>query len=57
MQKFDENKLPTQANFKNIKGVDVMMFPKCQLNFYLPNFSKALPVEFKLKLNQTESGQ
>jgi hypothetical protein len=39
-QKFDENKIPTEADFRKVDALDVMIFSKCQLNFYLPNFSK-----------------
>jgi hypothetical protein len=52
MQKFDENKIMTDANFINTNGTNIMPFRGCQLNFYLPNFNKSRKVLFSLKLNE-----
>lgn len=38
-QKFDETKLPIEANFKNVNGQHVMVMPKCPINFFVPNFA------------------
>lgn len=54
MQKFDENKIMTDANFINSNGTEIMPFRGCQLNFYLPNFNKNRKVLFTLKLNEKE---
>lgn len=54
-QKFDENKLPIQSNFKKVSDVELMPIPKCQLNFYLPNFTKGRKSEFNFKMFQYES--
>jgi hypothetical protein len=52
MQKFDENKVLTDANFINTNGTHIMPFRGCQLNFYLPNFNKARKILFTLKLSE-----
>lgn len=52
MQKFDENKVMTDANFINTNGTNVMPFRGCQLNFYLPNFNKTRKITFTLKLSE-----
>lgn len=51
MQKFDENKIMTDANFINSNGTHIMPFRGCQLNFYVPNFNANRKTTFTLKLN------
>ncbi len=54
-QKFDETRLPIEANYKKANGVNVMVMPKCPLNFYVPNFSKGRGAEFAFNMFQTEN--
>ncbi len=51
-QKFDENKIMTDANFINSNGTHIMPFRGCQLNFYLPNFNINRKITFTLKLTE-----
>lgn len=55
MQKFDENKITTDANFIDTNGTHIMPFRGCQLNFYLPNFNKNRKILFTLKLTEKDS--
>ncbi len=57
MQKFDENKIMTEANFINTNGTHIMPFRGCQLNFYLPNFNKNRKILFNLKLNEKDANE
>ena len=54
MQKFDENKITTDANFIDLNGTHIMPFRGCQLNFYVPNFNANRKTNFTLKLNEKE---
>jgi hypothetical protein len=56
-QKFDENKIPIEANFTNINGTEVMVIPKSPLNFSLPTYTKGRKVEFTIKMYQYEHKQ
>ena len=54
MQKFDENKITTDANFIDLNGTQIMPFRGCQLIFYVPNFNANRKTNFTLKLNEKE---
>jgi hypothetical protein len=49
--------LPIEANFHKVNEAEVMVMPKCPLNFYVPSFNKNKKVEFVLKLYQTENNE
>ena len=57
MQKFDENKIMTEANFIETNGTHIMPFRGCQLNFYLPNFNKVRKILFNLKLTEKDGNE
>ena len=54
-QKFDETKLPIEANFKNVNGKNVMVLPRCPVNFYVPSYTRNKGAEFLFNMYQTEN--
>lgn len=57
MQKFDENKIPIEANFQVANKTPVLVINTCRLNFYLPNYNKNRKHEFSLMMIQRENNE
>lgn len=51
-QKFDESKIPIEANFQTVGKIPVIVINSIRLNFYLPNYSKQRRQDFMLNMVQ-----